>query len=60
MTYRELDVVKTKDGREGTILLIYGDPVEAYEIEYAGGKGDTHTIPVDDVEELVRRMPCGT
>lgn len=52
---KELDVVRLKDGRQGTILEVY-ECGKAYLVEIADGMGktiDTPTVEREDIQELV-------
>lgn len=51
----ELDVVRLKDGREGTVVYVHhvpGLPL-AYEVEFKDG--ELETVSSDDVQEVVWR-----
>lgn len=49
MKIEEYDVVRTKDGRELTILLIHGDGV-AYEVT---DQEDVFSIERDEIEKVI-------
>lgn len=53
---KELDVVKIKDSREGTVVHIYDQPELplAYEVEF-GSKMQLETIAAEDVAKVVWR-----
>ncbi len=53
---KEFDIVKLKDGREGTVVHIHDQPELplAYEIEF-GGKLQLETVKAKDVEVVVWR-----
>ncbi|MBT1279312.1 DUF4926 domain-containing protein [Thermoanaerobacter sp. CM-CNRG TB177] len=58
MRIRELDVIKTKDGREGTVVHIFdviGLP-KAYEVEF--DDGELETIEEDKISEVIWEMPA--
>lgn len=55
MLAKELDYVRTKDDRKGTIVMEFSKPNVAYEIEYDGSDGDTDTILPDDIVEVIAR-----
>ncbi|ABB15838.1 hypothetical protein [Carboxydothermus hydrogenoformans] len=52
----ELDVVRTKDGREGTVVHVFDvkDLPKAYEVEF--GDGELETIEEDKISEVVWRI----
>jgi hypothetical protein len=47
---KELDYVRTKDGRMGTIMLEYTVPDVAYEIDYDGQEETEVVKPADIIE----------
>ncbi|MFZ8764262.1 hypothetical protein [Enterococcus diestrammenae] len=49
MKIEEYDVVRTKDGREHTVLLIHGED-EAYEV---ADEEDVFAIPREDTAEAI-------
>lgn len=54
MEVKELDVVKLKDGREGTVLEVF-EKGKAFMIEIADDKGytiDTPIIQIDEIEKI--------
>lgn len=56
MKIKELDVLKTKDGREGTVVHVFnikGLP-RAYEIEF--DNGELETIEENRVSEVIWRF----
>lgn len=60
MLAREIDVVRLRDGRVGTIVHEYSKssipedgPEAAYEIEF--GDGEYETIEPDDIVEIVHK-----
>jgi hypothetical protein len=53
MLAKEIDVVRLRNGRVGTIVHEYTNPEIAYEIEYAGSNGDFDTILPDDIVEII-------
>lgn len=50
MEINELDVVRLKDGREGTVLMDFDG--EAYEIEF---DESTETIKANEIEAVIWR-----
>jgi len=53
MLAKEIDVVRLRNGRVGTIVLEYTTPEVAYEIEYMDSNGDLETIFPDDIVEII-------
>jgi hypothetical protein len=53
MEIDELDVIKLKDGREGTVVHKYPKAIipQAYEIEF--DDGDTETIREDEIDKVL-------
>jgi len=51
LTIKMFDVVRLKDGREGTIVEIYSP--SDYEIEISGTKMDLETISIDKIAEII-------
>lgn len=51
---KEFDVVKLKDGREGTVVHIYDQPglPLAYEIEF-GAEMELETVAAEEIEKVV-------
>ncbi|MBM7583175.1 hypothetical protein JOD02_002053 [Caldicoprobacter guelmensis] len=56
MKIEELDVIKTKDGKEGTVVHVFDvkDLPKAYEIEFDNGK--LETIPEEQISIIVWKM----
>ncbi len=55
MKVQELDVVRLKDGREGTIVEVFSGG-SAYMVEFCDGKGRTIDLPVvkyTDIEKVI-------
>lgn len=50
---KEHEVVKTKDGREGTVVHVYRGSF-AYEVEY--DEGEVETVYPEDVVKVVWRL----
>lgn len=52
----ELDVIKTKDGREGTVVHIFDvkDFPRAYEVEF--DDGEIKTIQEEEISEVIWQM----
>jgi hypothetical protein len=60
MSPKEHDVVKTKDGREGTIVMEFTQPNHAYLIEYTDATDDEFpgvVIMPDDIVEITWSFP---
>lgn len=57
LAIKEFDAVLLRDGREGTIVHIYGEPdrAPAYEVEIAGTRMELVTVRAEDVQEIVYR-----
>jgi hypothetical protein len=51
---KELDYVKTKDGRTGTVMLIHYRPRLAYEIEFDGAEMTEAVLPQEIIEIIER------
>jgi len=49
----DFDVVRLKDGREGTVLDTYTDPQLAYEVELDDVEGDLITVEPEDIAEVI-------
>lgn len=49
----ECDIVRLKDGREGTVLGVWGNG-EAYEIEL--NPPELETIRKEEIKEIVRKV----
>jgi len=56
MEIGELDVIKTKDGREGTVVHILDveDLHRAYEVEF--DDGEIKTIQEEEISEVIWQM----
>lgn len=54
MLAKELDYVRTRDGRTGTIVLAFTVPNIAYEIEFDGSEGETETVLPSDIVEIIQ------
>lgn len=52
MEIKDCDVVRLKDGREGTVLGIWGDG-EAFEIEL--DPPETTTVKAEEIEKVMYR-----
>ena len=52
MTIKELDRIKTKDGRIGTVLAIWFDTT-GLEVEFDDNAPNTETIDIKDVEKII-------
>ncbi len=55
MIIEELDRIKTKDGRIGTVLAKWFD-TDGLEIEFDDIAPKTETIDINDVSEVINRM----
>lgn len=53
MEIKEYDVIKTKDDRIGTVVLIHQVPRLAYEVEFEDAPGETIAIEPDSIKEIV-------
>lgn len=53
MTIKELDRIKTKDGRIGTVLAIWFDTT-GLEVEFDNTAPKTETIDIADVVEIIK------
>lgn len=53
MKIEELDVIRTKDGREGTIVHVFKveDLPQAYEVEF--DDGELETIQEDQISQVI-------
>lgn len=58
MTVNEHDVVRLKDGRKGTVVLVYDSPSLAYEVEIVQDDGDSELVTVkpQDIQEVTWSM----
>lgn len=50
---KELDKVKTKDGRIGTVMGIY-DGTDGMEVEFLDTSPETETIDVEEIIEVIK------
>jgi hypothetical protein len=50
------DVVRLKDGREGTIVEVYDEPL-GFEVEISGAVPDLVTVKYDEVVEVIWAAP---
>lgn len=52
---KEFDAVRLRDGREGVVVHIYGDPdrAAAFEIEIAGTRMELVTVRSEDLQEVI-------
>lgn len=57
LTIKDFDAVLLRDGREGVVVHIYGDPdrAPAYEVEIAGTRMELETVTEDKIQEIVYR-----
>jgi hypothetical protein len=55
MDVKEYDVIKTKDGRTATVVLIHSVPDLAYEVEYEDAEGQTEAIQADQIDAIIWR-----
>lgn len=55
MIIEELDRIKTKDGRIGTVLAKWFD-ADGLEIEFDDTAPQTETIDISDVSAVINRM----
>lgn len=53
MEIKEYDLIKTKDGREGTVVLLYTKPRKAYEVEFIDSQGETETVEPEQIEKII-------
>ena len=54
---KELDRIKTKDSRIGTVLLVIDDG-KAVVVEFSADESETETIELEDVQEVLpKSMP---
>ena len=51
---KELDRIKTKDGRVGTVLSIWFD-TSGLEVEFDDTSPETETIDIEDIEEILNK-----
>ena len=51
---KELDRIKTKDGRIGTVLSIWFD-TSGLEVEFDDTSPETETIDIEDIEEILNK-----
>ena len=51
----DLSVVRLKDGRKGTVVLVYDAPDEklAYEVESSAKDGDLWTVPHEQIDRVL-------
>lgn len=56
MKIEELDVIRTKDGREGTVVHVFDvkDLPKAYEVEF--DDGELETIEEDKISEVIWKI----
>lgn len=52
---KERDVIKTKDGRVGTVLILHHFPKLSYEVEFDDKPGETMAVGPESIEEIVRQ-----
>lgn len=50
---KELDRIKTKDGRIGTVMAIWFDST-GLEVEFDDNVPETETIDIEDVKEILK------
>lgn len=50
---KELDRIKTKDGRIGTVMAIWFDST-GLEVEFDNNAPETETIDIKDVKEILK------
>lgn len=50
---KELDRIKTKDGRIGTVMGIWFDST-GLEVEFDDNAPETETIDIEDVKEILK------
>ncbi|MDU0332085.1 hypothetical protein RW092_18065 [Paenibacillus sp. 3LSP] len=50
------DIVRLKDGREGTIVEVYDEP-PGFEVEISGAVPDLVTVKYDEVVEVIWAAP---
>ena len=55
MHANELDVVKLKSGKEGTVVHVFTDPNLAYLVESNDEDGKLLTIQEDEIESIIWR-----
>lgn len=55
MKIKELDMIKTKDGRTGTVMLILHDSKGniGLEVEFHDTAPETETVDITDVEKII-------
>ena len=53
MKVKELDRIKTKDGRIGTVLAVWFDTT-GLEVEFDDTAPETETIDITDVKEIIK------
>jgi len=55
----ELDIVRLKDGREGTVLEVFDKPglPLAYELEFDGPGWQLETVKADQVDKVIWKAP---
>lgn len=55
--YEECDMIITKDGRKGTILLTFFNSVEnAYEVEFSDNAPETETVKEKDIVAKIEKI----
>jgi hypothetical protein len=52
---KEYDVIKTKDGRVGTVLLLHHFPKLSYEVAFDDKPGETSAVGPESVQEIIRQ-----
>lgn len=56
MDIQEHDIVKLKDGKEGTVVHIYTKPRRAFMIEMSDQEGEMVTVLPEDILEIVWKL----
>nr|WP_259764698.1 hypothetical protein [Pediococcus pentosaceus] len=56
MLMQELDAVKLKDGRKGTVIDIYDEEYCSVELAAPDGDGDLIDIKQSEITEIVQRV----
>ncbi|HHY74042.1 MAG TPA: DUF4926 domain-containing protein [Bacillus bacterium] len=51
MEIKQFDVVKLKDGQEGTVLEVFKVPSVGYLVEIDGG--ETVTVGIEEIDKIV-------
>jgi len=60
MVVREHDVVKLKDGSEGTVVFIFSEPRTAYLIEVPSGREwEQVTVEPREIDHVIWRAAAG-